>query len=152
MTALKALSVRQPWAGLIAAGTKDVENRGRQTQHRGLIAIHASLRPDEDAHYLPHVRSWYKNAAHHTKTIAEMQGVILAVAELDGCHQAGTTTVACCPPWGEPFHGANRAWHWRLRDVRPITPIPARGQLGLWNVPDDITARITDLRVKELTA
>jgi ASCH domain len=38
---MKALSVRQPFAWLICAGIKDVENRSRATKHRGPILIHA---------------------------------------------------------------------------------------------------------------
>lgn len=36
------LSVRQPWAWLIAHGWKNIENRTRRTQVRGRILIHAS--------------------------------------------------------------------------------------------------------------
>jgi hypothetical protein len=36
-----ALSIRQPWAFLIASGIKDVENRTWPTRQRGRILIHA---------------------------------------------------------------------------------------------------------------
>src|SRR5687767_9624159 len=39
---LMCLSVRQPWAELIVAGRKRVENRTWKTNHRGLLGIHAS--------------------------------------------------------------------------------------------------------------
>lgn len=39
---LQCLSVRQPWASLIIAGVKTVENRPYPTPIRGTIAIHAS--------------------------------------------------------------------------------------------------------------
>lgn len=38
----KALSIKQPWALLIARGIKNIENRTWRTQHRGRIYIHAS--------------------------------------------------------------------------------------------------------------
>lgn len=38
---MKALTVRQPWASLIACGEKKIETRSRATQHRGPLAIHA---------------------------------------------------------------------------------------------------------------
>lgn len=38
---MKALTVRQPYAHLIAIGEKRVENRSRQTGHRGPLVIHA---------------------------------------------------------------------------------------------------------------
>lgn len=45
-----ALSVRQPWASLIVAGIKTVENRSWYTNHRGLLLIHAALTVDVDAY------------------------------------------------------------------------------------------------------
>lgn len=41
----KALSVKQPWASLIAHGIKDIENRTWSTKFRGRIYIHASGKP-----------------------------------------------------------------------------------------------------------
>jgi ASCH domain len=41
--ALPAITVRQPWAWLLVAGFKDIENRPRRTHHRGPILIHAGL-------------------------------------------------------------------------------------------------------------
>lgn len=40
---MKALTVRQPWASLIAAGVKTIETRSRRTSHRGPLVIHAGL-------------------------------------------------------------------------------------------------------------
>lgn len=42
---MKTLSIKQPWASLIAHGIKDVENRTWRTKHRGRIYIHASGKP-----------------------------------------------------------------------------------------------------------
>lgn len=39
---MKALSIKQPWASLIAHGIKDIENRTWKTNFRGRIFIHAS--------------------------------------------------------------------------------------------------------------
>jgi hypothetical protein len=44
VSALKALSIRQPWAWLIVSGHKDIENRGWNTNFRGRILVHAGLR------------------------------------------------------------------------------------------------------------
>lgn len=38
----QALSIRQPWAWLIANGDKDIENRSWNTTYRGEFFIHAS--------------------------------------------------------------------------------------------------------------
>lgn len=39
---MKALSIKQPWASLIASGIKNIENRTWKTNFRGRIYIHAS--------------------------------------------------------------------------------------------------------------
>jgi hypothetical protein len=39
---MKALSIKQPWASLIAHGIKNIENRTWKTNFRGKIYIHAS--------------------------------------------------------------------------------------------------------------
>lgn len=39
---MKALSIKQPWSGLIAAGLKDIENRSWKINFRGRVLIHAS--------------------------------------------------------------------------------------------------------------
>lgn len=41
---MKACSIKQPWASLIAYGIKDIENRTWKTNFRGRIYIHASGR------------------------------------------------------------------------------------------------------------
>jgi hypothetical protein len=41
---MKALSIKQPWASLIAHGIKDIENRTWKTNFRGKIYIHASAK------------------------------------------------------------------------------------------------------------
>ena len=41
--AMKIITIRQPWAHLIARGSKNIENRTWQTLYRGPVLIHASL-------------------------------------------------------------------------------------------------------------
>lgn len=38
---MKTLTIRQPWASLIAAGVKTIETRSWSTRYRGPLAIHA---------------------------------------------------------------------------------------------------------------
>jgi len=45
-----ALSIKQPWAWLIAAGHKDIENRTWRTNFRGQFCIHASKTFDMDGY------------------------------------------------------------------------------------------------------
>ena len=41
---MKAFSIKQPWASLIAHGIKDIENRTWRTHFRGRIYIHSSAK------------------------------------------------------------------------------------------------------------
>jgi len=43
--AIKAISLWQPWASLVANGLKLYETRGWPTKYRGVLAIHAAKRP-----------------------------------------------------------------------------------------------------------
>jgi len=49
---MKALSIKQPWASLIAHGIKDIENRTWRTKFRGKIYIHASAKSAGNTAYL----------------------------------------------------------------------------------------------------
>lgn len=40
---VKAITLHQPWASLIAAGVKTIETRSWSTPYRGIIAIHAGV-------------------------------------------------------------------------------------------------------------
>ena len=79
---MKTLSIKQPWASLIALGIKDVENRTWKTKFRGRILIHASAATVFDA-YLPnggivgnwidkHGYGWHYNNIPHSAIIGEV--------------------------------------------------------------------------------
>ena len=149
MPELRALSIRQPWAWAIATQEKDVENRSWQTHYRGLIAVHASRRLDEDAvipapaaaEALQVLRAEVTLAHRLTPSAEHMRlGRIVAVAEITGCHEDGECERewGFCSPWAQRFQ-----WHWQLSGVRPLAePVPCKGALGLWRVPDDIESAI----------
>ena len=44
---MKALSIKQPWAWLICAGYKDIENRTWATGFRGRVCVHAGKAVDD---------------------------------------------------------------------------------------------------------
>ncbi|HHY88739.1 MAG TPA: ASCH domain-containing protein, partial [Chloroflexi bacterium] len=57
---MKALSVRQPWAWLIAQGYKTVENRTWATNYRGPLLIHAGKKPDLTRSELDEIRRIFR--------------------------------------------------------------------------------------------
>ena len=94
---MKALSVRQPWAWAIAAAGKDVENRTWRTDYRGLIAIHASARPD-DSWQLPGldlIRAYQVGgSAVACGAIVAVARVLSAAGSVPGGPPKGSTTGA----------------------------------------------------------
>src|SRR4051812_39438265 len=73
-----ALSLKQPWAALVAHGHKSIEIRRWQTVRRGRIFIHASKVPDAR----PEV--WARLPA-PLKTAAELMGGIVGSVSITGC-------------------------------------------------------------------
>ncbi len=74
-----AISLRQPWAALVAAGRKTVEVRSWPTKRRGWIFIHASKTPDERP------EAWRHIDTPELIRLAEFRGGLLGVAELVDC-------------------------------------------------------------------
>ena len=101
-----ALSVKQPWANLIAARLKTVETRTWETRYRGELLIVSSARPP----IFP-------------------SGCAVALATLADCRpmQVQDQGPAYCPPYPG-------AWAWVLQNVRPVRPVPLRGHLGVYSV------------------
>lgn len=138
---LPVLSIQQPWAWAIAHGGKDVENRTWTRPYRGPIAVHASLPWNKAGAKHPFVQSAWKRATAGTTPLQPdapgiHRGAILAIADLtDIC----TAKNHCdCGPWS--FAGQN---HWRLANVRLLSePIPCKGTLGLWQLPEDVETRV----------
>jgi hypothetical protein len=126
---MMALTISQPFASLIAAGEKWVENRTWETLYRGPLAIHAG----KGAQYLAR-----EDLAHFDT------GCVVAVAKLVHCF---SVTFLQRQPAGFRFQDSGRSvaeilghdhtegpWCWVLADVRRLDrPIAASGQRGLWD-------------------
>ena len=120
MPTMKAISVKQPWAGLIAGGQKTIETRTWSTPYRGPILICSSLQPDPEALAL-------EMLVYHQHKAA---GTALATADLCACRPMTKADEAAAMCEFYP-----RAWAWVLENIRPL-PIPrrVRGQLGIFEV------------------
>ena len=73
-----ALSLRQPWAALLATGLKTVEVRHWPTACRGHVLIHAARRGD------PRPQPWTRVTA-AIRALAELRGGIIGEGDLVGC-------------------------------------------------------------------
>ena len=138
---MKALTIWQPWAGMVAAGIKRNETRSWGTNYRGQIAIHAAKQDihigwcrylsDEAAEVicrrldLPEVFNAVK---------AFPTGCVLATANLVECIKITPEFIATLSldelALGDYTHGR---YAWKMADVKQLSdPIPARGRQGLW--------------------
>lgn len=130
---MRLLTVRQPWASafFIGAGAKDIENRrwgpsgpGRIGIHAGRIVARAAMVALAD---LPPV---------HDRDYGVVLGTVEVVSwhreRTDGCRehrcQSNRWAMWSDTPESRPIY------HWCITQPRAfVTPIPARGALGLWN-------------------
>ena len=138
---MKALSVMQPWATLIALGAKRVETRSWSTSYRGPLAIHPSSRINREAAMSLHVPDiWEVLAAggyHQGSGLASNPcglplGVVIAVAMLVDVQRITPDNVPAEPERSFGDYTPGR-FAWFLHDVRRLPePFEARGALGLW--------------------
>ncbi|MEV0090206.1 ASCH domain-containing protein [Streptomyces sp. NPDC050738] len=119
MTAVRALTLWQPWASCIAYGTKRIENRSWPTEYRGPVLIHAGQTVDPYAGTAPMCRPFLHRPF--------PRGAVLAVAVLDNCHADD----GYCTLWS-----AKGRFHWHLSNVTTLArPLPWAGARGLWTPP-----------------
>jgi len=122
---MKILSIRQPWAALIARGIKNVENRSWRTRYRGPVLIHASL----------------QSSATSLDEIARRLGVELPALDLQRGGVVGATNIVDCvsshtSPWYEGKFG------FILDGSRSMPFFPWKGALGLRDVPAGLLVEI----------
>lgn len=117
---MRALTIRQPWAGAIAHQSKRVENRTWKlpAKHEGArILIHAGAQPD-------------RNAEVFGKHL-DVYSAVVAVATITGCHWSNEWQ--CCGYWA-----FEQTYHWVLADVVTLPePVSAKGALGFWTPDED---------------
>ncbi len=128
---MKALTICEPWATLIAQGVKRIENRTWRTHYRGPLAIHAGKSRSH----------WRAAAADPTAWLAQYHvplpsrescafGSVVAIATL-----IDVVPLAELPDDLRSHPFAEGPWCWILADVRRLEiPIVCKGQLNLWNL------------------
>lgn len=118
---MRAISIKQPWATLIVAGIKPVENRSWPIRHRGPLLIHAGKRIDWEG-------------------FERIDQLGLDLPDPDVLHRGGiigqVDVVGCVSDSRSPWASRDR-WHWIVANPRPLPFEPMPGRLGLFNVGDD---------------
>lgn len=106
---MKALSVREPWITLIAAGWKTIETRTWSTRYRGELLLCGSASPR-----------------------GPRAGLAACVAKLVDCRPLTDSKEDSVGSLTDLYAGAMA---WVFEDIRPVMPFPVRGKLGVFDLP-----------------
>ena len=126
---MKALTLWEPWASLIAAGAKQYETRSWPSHYRGELAIHAA----KVEKYPPiGVKAVMREVGINPLTLP--YGKIVCIVNLVTCIEMDRAFIAqqsvreaAVGDW------AVGRWAWKLENIRVLqTPILARGFQGFW--------------------
>lgn len=164
---MRALTLTQPWCGLVASGLKLVENRPRSMIKREdfgkPFALHASREIDEAVYtrifeIAPEFGGGI-GAAHHERwyKLSRITSAVIGVATVDKVLDGGWVeeTIGEYADMlsfsnGEKLGSAQVRWFFGpigyvLRDVRALRePVPCRGWQGFWTLADDLEARVEE--------
>lgn len=132
---MKALTICQPYAELIASGEKVVENRTWPTRYRGPLLIHAGMS-----------REWLDEDVVDWADGDLAFGAVVALAWLADCVRREDL-----PARLQMHRYANGPWCFVLDKVTRVSPpIPCRGLQRLWTPAEDTSAAV--LRRLEATS
>lgn len=158
---MKALTLTQPWATLVAIGAKRIETRSWKTQYRGPLAIHAAKGFPKDARQFTLQAVVYEAVkARYLPTDIERRtsgfpayplGAVLATCEL--VDVLPTESIGCLSGVFDDYAELNTPQEWYFGNFDPgrygfvlenikvlREPIPARGALGLWEWENPLDA------------
>lgn len=128
---MKALTLKEPWLALIAAGKKKIEPRSWKTNYRGPLYLHASASP---------VNRNDPQTAELLRLIPEEPlrcGLVACRCVLTDCRVMDGPFLEQMEL--EPVERlcgiyAPGRYAWFLEDIEVLPqPFPAKGMLGLWN-------------------
>ena len=160
---MKALTIHEPYASLVAGGHKIYETRSWSTRYRGTIAIHAgkqardvkallalmsharvSMRCDV---FRPHtfvhevVESLFPCPPYYLSNKTPGMnvfnlGAVIAIGQLVAVHRVEDLTLTARERLFGNYQPGRYAWE--IRQVIALeTPVPVNGQQGLWNWTKD---------------
>ena len=124
---MKAITIKQPYATLIAEGLKEYEFRTWKTKYRGDILIHAGKGVDKEAmKRFAHLNLEYPSGCIIAKaTLADC--VVIDAAMKDSLREKNFLV----------YQGTTEAtdWHgygFKMENVEKMSPFPIDGKLSLW--------------------
>lgn len=135
---MKAISLLQPWASLIAVGAKKIETRSWSTKYRGPLAIHASKGFLKIIRDLCNTQPFKEVLSKFGFNVDNLPlGQIVATCNLVDCIKMTPEFIDLVKSaegyeidFGDYAVGR---YAWILEDIKPLEkPIPAKGALSIW--------------------
>ncbi|MDD2518496.1 MAG: ASCH domain-containing protein [Bacilli bacterium] len=126
---MKVLTLRQPWATLVAEGIKKYEFRSWKTKYRGKVLIHAGTGIDKED------MKKYKNM-----NLKFPSRRIIAIVEIEDCLELDEQLNKKIIAEKNVAYGnkIRTGYAWKLKNVKKINyGKDVNGQLGLWNIDLD---------------
>jgi len=114
-----ALSVKQPFASLIAVGEKTVEWRSRVWNYRGPVVICASKSP-----------KWRTHGKEPGSKAYLPTGAAICIVDMVDCRpmKRKDLAAACLEDEGSAVDG----YAWILENPREVEPVPVKGIVAPW--------------------
>jgi len=122
----RAISIRNPWADLIARGVKDIENRTWTIKALNEPVFIQTTFTIEDHLIIPYRKKYGNLIKDFDYYVRQRQKII-------GCF------------WVDNFNDSDSEWaikgqrHWNISNVlRFENTFPCKGRLSLWSIPDEL--------------
>lgn len=143
---MKAISLHQPYANVVALGLKRYETRSWGTSYRGPLAICSAKKWTAEVRDRVHYLGSYFGLDHFSfaEFIDPPLGAVVALVDLVACVEM---TPELIEEVGERERKVGdwkaRRFAWQLDSVRRLeSPLPIRGRQGLWNLDEDQAADV----------
>jgi hypothetical protein len=135
---MRALTLWQPWAHIVASGLKRIENRRwwRKNVRGERIAIHAGKCFDAEAADRIYYEFGGPLLTNHRVELGAVIATAVVASVVDNARDAAALAGDDQARW---FFGP---FGWVLEDIVACDPLPCRGRQGLWRLPDDVETAV----------
>ena len=160
---MRALTLHQPWAQLMAWGLKNIETRSWAVPRNLIgqrIAIHAGKREPRPTDWNIEVQRVVLQRTDSSHSMP--MGAVVATGRLIECMQVvsepNSNGLVNCRGFGElgdapeyeavlktdPYGDFSvDRWMWVFQDVRRVEPVTINGRQGVWTLPAVVEARLS---------
>lgn len=120
---MKVLTLKQPWATVIASGIKNYEFRSWKTSYRGPLLIHAGLGIDKEA-----IKRFEKLGFDYPKA------AIICLVELQDCIKVDEMFLKQLLKENELVYRTTKIgeYAWKIKLIKPLFISNIKGKLSLW--------------------